>query len=352
MTVGKSYRITAWLRSSQAKTFLPSAQFTNSSNTVLGSINHTSTVSLAANTWTKVSWVVTASIAASARMAPYWYNNGTAVVSGQTLDATAVTITEGTDDVDFFDGAWIDSHYAIAWTGAADASSSTRTRLDSRSVDILKQAPGVTDWDFLDPLVRTAGLRLFCDEKRKWRLVDPDAYSVEGDTRISEGINATRGEDAISLQATRPDGSPVWYTGVVVKYTWIDENGVQQTAYDAAGTSQKVYRIELNRPYPGPGLAQARLNQATGRGRVQDLEALADLKATPGMALVSTMPATPIQLGTVSAVTWFWSAEGDKHDLMAIRSRGLTDTPANAWYFAEGAWNAATGSWAAATGTN
>jgi len=207
-----------------------------------------------------------------------------------------------------------------------------------RDPDALKQAPGVSDWDFLDPLVRAAGLRLFCDEQRAWRLVDPSSYRVPGEVRVSEGTNATRGEDTISLQATRPDGSPVWYTGVVVKYTWTDAAGAQQVAYDAAGTPQKVYLIEINRPYPGPGLASARLAQATGRGRVQELEALADLNATPGMTLVSTLPATPLQTGVVSSTTWYWSAEGDRHDLMAIRSRGLTDTPATAWVLAEGAW--------------
>lgn len=214
---------------------------------------------------------------------------------------------------------------------------------DGRDADALKQAPGVTDWDFLDPLVRTAGLRLFCDEQRAWRLVNPATYRVDGETRVSEGINATRGDDTISLQATRPDGSPVWYTGVVVVYRWTDADGVQQVAYDPAGTPQKLYRIELNRPYPGPGLAAARLAQATGRGRVQELEALADLGATPGQTLVSTMPATPIQLGVVSAVTWYWAAEGDRHDLMTIRSRGLTDTPETAWYFAEGEWGEVAG---------
>lgn len=335
MAAGKQYRVTVWLRPSVAKTVTPSVQF-NTGSSSLGSVNG-APVALTANTWQKVSWVVTAP-AGAARGGPYWYST-TAWASGNTIDATGLTVTEGTDEIDFFDGATVDDYYTYAWTGTANASSSTRTRNDNRDPDALKQAPGVTDWDFLDPLIRTAGLRLFCDEQRAWRLVEPASYRLEGETRVSEGTNATRGADTISLQATRPDGSPVWYTGVVVVYRWTDTDGVQHVAYDAAGTGQKVYRIELARPYPGPGLAVSRLAQATGRGRVQDLEALADLGATPGQSLVSTMPATPIQLGQVSAVKWFWAAEGERHDLMAIRSRGLTDTPPTAWAFAEGTWD-------------
>jgi hypothetical protein len=266
------------------------------------------------------------------RGGPYWYST-TAWASGNTIDATGLTVTEGTDEVEFFDGAWSDPHYTYAWTGTANASSSTRTRKDSRDPDALKQAPGTTDWDFLDSLVRTAGLRLYCDELRRWYLVDRASYTVPGSVRISEGVNATDGDDTVSLQGTTPDGAPAWYTGLVVVYRWTDSAGVQQTAYDAAGTAQKVYRIELNRPYPGPGLAASRLAQATGRGRVQNLTALSDLTTTPGMSLVSTLPATPIQTGTVSAVTWYWAAEGDRHDLMDVRSRGLVDTSETAWMF-------------------
>ncbi|MGN6272486.1 MAG: hypothetical protein ACTHMQ_05280 [Protaetiibacter sp.] len=336
VTAGKTYRITAWLRASVAKTVTPSAQWSGATPNATAP-----NVSLAANTWTKVTWTVTVPAGAT-RMGPYWYST-TAWASGNTIDATGLIVTEGTDEVEFFDGAWSDTHYTYAWTGTANNSSSTRTRLDNRSVDLLKQEPGQTFWDFLDPLVRTAGLRLFCDEQRAWRLVERSSYSVPGEVRVSEGTNATRGLDIIDLHANQPDGTPVWVSGYVVKYSWTDSAGVAQVAYDSAGTGENVYRLELTTPYPGPGLAASRLAQATGRGRVQDLEALADLTATPGQMLVSTLPGTPIQTGTVSAVTWHWAAEGDAHDLMDVRSRALTDTPPGAWVFADGTWSDVSG---------
>lgn len=255
----------------------------------------------------------------------------------------AFLFSEGPTVYPYFDGAGsvpTDARYSYAWTGTAHGSTSTRTRLDTRSPDMLKQKPGVTDWDFLASLVRPAALRLFSDEARRWYLINPSTYTVPGRVVVSAGANATRGGDEISLQATRDDGSPVWFSGIVVEYAWT-EAGVQKVAYDVAGTAQKLYYLRLERPYPGPGEAAIRLKQATGRGRQQQLQSLADLGATPGMELQSSLPATPIQLGTVSAVTWLWSSAGDQHDLMEIRSRGLTDTSATAWILQPDglAWN-------------
>lgn len=345
VTPGTQYRISVWLRSSVAKTIQPSAQFTG------GTTQNGSTVALAANTWTYVSWVATAP-AGSTRVGPYWYSTA-AWAAGNTLDATGLTITATSTSLPFFDGATTDAYYTYAWTGTAHASASTRTRVDSRSTDILKLEPGVSYWDFLNPLVRQSGYRLFCDEARTWRLVDSD-YTVDGTVTVSEGFNASQGTDSRDLRATNADGSPVAYTAAVIKYVWTDALGVQQTRYDSAGsgTGRKVYRLTEERAYPGPGQAQAILNRAAGRGRTQNLTALLDLTATPGMALVSTLPSIPIVTGQVSAVTLHFDAEGDSHGLMDIDSTGLTETPANAWLFALGTWSAATGTWAAATGTN
>ena len=346
--------VTGWLAGSGTSSLVSSSTFARtgskclswtSSTTGVSYVNAPTVAVVAGHTYA-VSMYVRSSVARSMRILYRWYNasnvqigadaNTTAVTdttTGWTLLSATLTAPAGAVRLNLYphavSGASGDNHYLD------DVLVRDTTWPD---IDALKQQPGVTDWDFLDPLVRAAGLRLFCDEHRAWRLVDPSSYRVPGEVRVSEGTNATRDEDTISLQATRPDGSPVWYTGVVVKYTWTDAAGAQQVAYDAAGTPQKVYLIEINRPYPGQGLASARLAQATGRGRVQDLEALADLNATPGMTLVSTLPATPLQTGVVSSTTWYWSAEGDRHDLMAIRSRGLTDTPATAWVLAEGAW--------------
>lgn len=137
MQAGKQYRVTAWLRASVAKTVTPSVQFNNGSSNI-GSVNGAN-VSLPANTWTNVSWVVTAP-AGAVRGGPYWYST-TAWASGNTIDATGLTVTEGTDEVEFFDGDTPDANdYLYEWTGTANASSSVRrnfTDLNARLADVL-----------------------------------------------------------------------------------------------------------------------------------------------------------------------------------------------------------------------
>lgn len=196
----------------------------------------------------------------------------------------------------------------------------------SDTPDALIQEPGTTYWDFLAPLVQTAGFRLFCDEEQRWWLVDSASYAIDDQINIATGYNLTNGEDSISRYRD-------WYDSVVVKYTWNDEDGTTHIAYDSAGgPGTKTLKLEWERPYPGSGAAAAILARATGRGRNFDIEALSDYTVTPGMALVATLPNTPIQTGVVSRVVWRFSAEGNG-DLMTVGSRGLIDTPPTSWLF-------------------
>ncbi|MBH0054487.1 hypothetical protein I6E74_09950 [Salinibacterium sp. SWN139] len=258
--------------------------------------------------------------------------------SGTTLDVTALTVIErdqvmGNNDM-FFHGDTLDSGLdTFEWTDTAHHSTSTRTNLPNS--DIFIQTPGTLDWDYVAPIVQAGGLRLFCDENREWRLVDPLAYSVPGQINVAAGTNATSGRDTISRQ------QEAWFDAVVIEYRWTDAEGLPQVAYDAASAGgTKLLKRVIERPFPGAGAAQSILSLYSGRGRVLDIEALADLDATPGMALVMTMPGTPIQVGVVSSVTWKWSIDGDS-DEMRIASRGLLDTPSTAWLLQpEGyAWN-------------
>lgn len=248
--------------------------------------------------------------------------------NGNNIQLDALMMNEGATLLPYFDGAGstpTDAHYSYSWLGTANASRSKRTRLDDRDPDILKIEPGETYWDFLAALVQAAGLRLFCDETRSWRLVNPLTFSIEGTIHVAAGTNVTRGTDLVSRQ------QDAWFDAVVVKYRWIDSTGAQQVTYDAASDGgTKVYTKEVNRPYPGPGAAALLLGWFTGRGRTLDLRALTDLDIMPGKSLIATLPGTPVQVGVVSSVTFEWSAEGDS-DEMQVGSRGLIDTPATAW---------------------
>lgn len=239
-------------------------------------------------------------------------------------------ILEESGSVIYFDGANNPdaTRYTVAWTGTANQSTSTLTRLDDRDQAGLDIEPGDLWWDYLSPHVRANDFRLWCDENRDWWLTET-GDTVAGTVAIAEGVNAIGGEDQISYQATNEAGTPLFFTAVVVRYRWLLD-GVQQTRYDFAGIGtgegRKVLRVDIDRPWPGAGRAAAILAAAQGRGRTQALDAVMNLDATPGMALTTDLPSTPEQIGVVSAVTWRWSESTD-HGTMTVRARDLVEAP-------------------------
>lgn len=297
-----------------------------------------STVTLTAGTWTRVSVTGTCPEGMSGMSA---YAVGDFYTAGQALYGDAAMLTEGPVLWPYFNGSTVaDAYYTYSWSDAANLSTSRRTPKSDRDPDAIIWEPGTKAWDYLQPLFESAGLRLFCDESRKWWLVNSSAYTVAGQVNLSQANNLTRAEDTISRREE-------WFDSVVIRYRWDDSAGASHTAYDSAGTSGGVTRlVEWERPYPGAGAAASILERAQGRGRTLALEALSDLTTTPGMSLVASLPNTPIQTGVVGNVTWSFSADGES-GVMRLGSRGLTDTPATAWALAPATrtWATSTGSW-------
>jgi hypothetical protein len=121
-----------------------------------------------------------------------------------------------------------------------------------------------------------------------------------------------------------------WFDAVVITYRWTDSYDLAQVAYDIAGptTSKNVFTETRERPYPGPGPAAGILNRAQGRGRQLEVTAVNNYNAKPGQPTTVNIPGTEAQTGYTAAVTWdVESAE------MAVTTRGLVDTPANAYLF-------------------
>jgi hypothetical protein len=224
--------------------------------------------------------------------------------------------------------------YSTAWLGAAGLSTSTLTNLPNSDATIWY--PGTSAWDYLYPITSAVGLRLWVDESQVWHL--QKAWPADGLLSISPDTGVVEASDTISRNGP-------WFDSVVVIYTGnVDADGNRlPDRYDTAGAPGTLtLTLTYDRPYPGPGAAAYELSKATGKGRVLDLAAVSDYRATPGMALNVTLPDIPIQSGVLSSVQWAFPA-----DTMTVGSRGLTDTPANAWALAEGSWASQTGSWAA-----
>lgn len=233
--------------------------------------------------------------------------------AGEINRIDAIMFNEGPLTTYIDGGLPADPYYTYAWDDGAD-STSTRTPFVERDPDLYTWDAGTNAWDFLDPFTASTGLRLFCDEQRKWRLIDPAEYYVPGVLTLSP-YGSTEGTDLIGL------GDPeVYCTGVVVIYSWVDRDGIQRTRRDTAGTPGLVLVVQIDRPWPGAGVAAWMLARRNGQGRQQEVTALAKWSATPAMQVNISLPGTLDQLGQLEAVEW-----GLTDGLMNVKTRALTD---------------------------
>lgn len=176
--------------------------------------------------------------------------------------------------------------------------------------------PGETAWDFMAPLVQQAGLRLWCDGRRAWRL-DDDQATTGGTITLSSRDRVVDASLDIDL-----DGGD-WADAVVIRYRWRDSNNVEQTRYDVAGATRPRRGVLLeytDTPYPGPGAAAQVLRRRSRRGRVAPVEAVSDYSTEPGMAFLLTVDELAQQAGVVQAVEWRLPAAE-----MTVRPIGLED---------------------------
>ncbi len=180
-----------------------------------------------------------------------------------------------------------------------------------------------TAWDYLNPLVQSAGLRLYCDEQRDWHLID-DTYVAPGQTSLNYTGTLVGASDTISRDTSE------WYDAVVITYTWTDALGATQYGYDTASEIgfSKVLHLEYETAYPGPGAAARVLSRATGRGLINELSAVSDYSARPSQPTVVSLPDVITQTGFLSQLTWTFP-----DDTMSVKTRGLVETPDTAWVF-------------------
>lgn len=218
--------------------------------------------------------------------------------------------------------------YALAQIGATLTAGTADATIDPASS---QWAPGTTAWDYLDTIVQAAGLRLWCDERRVWRL-DASGDLASGDIELTYTGNLTSGADTISRDAA-------WYDAVVIVYSWVDTTGAQKTSYETASVAgfSKVLTVTRDTPPPRNGAAARLLAWCRqGKARSLTLSAVSDYSLTPTQTCTVLLPSgTPMQYGAVSAVSWDW-ASGE----MAVRTRALVDIKANTWSATSGgiAW--------------
>lgn len=185
--------------------------------------------------------------------------------------------------------------------------------------DALPWSPGETGWGYLQSIVGMAGLRLWCDEDGLWHLDDPETYIPPGQVNVSPG--------SLGTLAEINDRSGEWADAAVVAYSWANSSGVAQTRYDISnpgGTKSVAYEIE--RPYPGAGLARAIARRLKARRKTIEAGGVSDYSVRPYRAAQVELPDGTTLSGIVGSVTWSQPA-----DRMELGTRNLISIGPNAW---------------------
>ena len=316
---GRGYSITLWARVSHTVRVIVGAYQTYRDAAAAGTYATTSVTTLSPGAWVPLRVNTGTMPYTVGKIAPRIWTIDP-MPAGGWLEIDDVMVFDTFEDLDTFNGSTpFGGGYFYNWEGDPYRSASTRHPTFERPRELFHWAAGKTAWSFLAPLVASAGLRLYCDERRRWHLVDPLDHTVPGRVSVRPS-NATRGQD--TLDAEDEDAS---VTGVVVTFRWIDRDGNTQELSESAGVAGKVKTLTFDRPHPGYGMAQAHLAKLRGRRRTQAVTAATDYTVRPGQEIQIDLPGTAAQIGTLTRVTWDLTA-----GLMDLGSGGLRDTPPGA----------------------
>lgn len=153
-----------------------------------------------------------------------------------------------------------------------------------------------TAWDFIETITQAAGLKLYCDEQRRWYLVDPVAIS--GDLELKDDDNIT----AFTKEISR-DG--LWYNQAIIVYNTISDGVIYDSYYElGSGEIKTLYLLKENIEFPGFGAAQSIVQRAVTRGEIYSIEAIANFDARPRQTLTVDITDESVKSGVIQSVTW------------------------------------------------
>lgn len=203
--------------------------------------------------------------------------------------------------------------------GTAVATVGTGTQ--SVETDARPWEPGENGWSYVQSIVGMAGLRLWCDEKGLWNLEDPEQVLIPGQVVLKP--------ETLGELAALSDRSGEWADSAVVTYRWTDSGGVSRVRHDPwnqAGT--KAVQVEIERPFPGYGLARAVARRLRARRRVLEAAGVSDYSIRPYRPATVTLPDETTNAGVVSSV--FWSQPDDR---MEVGTRDIMSIGPNSWLY-------------------
>ena len=283
------------------------------------------------NVWTRVSHIVTAPPGA---VTAYMYLGMTTTAANDAIRFDAPMLYADTELVPEFSGSTAaDGRYTYSYSGAAGNSPSTRKPVVDRPRDALRWRAGTSAMEFLHPLLQAKGLRLVCDEQRRWTLRTEDFTTGTGIT-LRHAVNLISAEEAISR-----DGG-FWFDARATRYRWTDDAGVQQERVDAYALTPNytcMSTVDVDAVYPGPGRSEYAVRRAQGVGREVTVSTVPQWAVAAESPLQLLLDDTPPQVANVRAVAFDLD-----NDEMTITARTV-DTPVGAINLLTGIINALPG---------
>jgi len=319
VTGGRWYVLSGHMISSAASSGHARVHFKNQQGVTIAQAFGT-TVPVSGSAWTRPYVIAQAPAGATSASVHFGF---LATAAGQMPYVDAAMFYEGNEVVPYFDGATPDTAaYDYAWSDVSHGSNSTRTPSVERPPEALVWRAGVSGMSFLEPLLKASGLRLVCDELRRWSLRDKD-YRADGNQMYRHGVNIETADESLS----RDDDA--WFDAAVYEYAWDDLDGNAQRRVDGfalTNTPTKVLRVEVpDTPFPGPGRAEHIVRRAQSRGRTVTVSAIPTWTEQTDEPLSVLLEGTPIQTGIAGSVRYDLGA-----DTVTVTSR-TADTPAAAW---------------------
>ncbi|KTR77429.1 hypothetical protein NS234_07435 [Microbacterium oxydans] len=319
VTGGRWYVLAGHLICSAASTVHARVHFKDQQGVTIAQVTGAN-LAVAGSAWSRPFVIAKAPAAATSASVHFGYQ---ATAAGQQPYVDAAMFYEGNEVVPYFDGATANiAAYAYSWSAAVHASSSSRTPTVERPPESLVWRAGVSGMAFLEPLLKAAGLRLVCDEQRRWTLRNSD-YRADGNQTYRHAVNIEAAEETLSRE------DDAWFDGAVYAYVWTDRDGIEQRRIDAfalTANPTKVIQVEVpDTPYPGPGRAESIVRRAQGRGRTVSASAIPTWTERTDQTLSVLLEGTPIQTGIAGSVRFDFDT-----DTVTVTSR-TTDTPAAAW---------------------
>ena len=153
-----------------------------------------------------------------------------------------------------------------------------------------------TPWDFMETAANANKFKIYCDELRRWYLVDSTA--VSGSLVLKDTDNITAFEKIINRDSN-------FYNQAIIEYIDpVDVRTLDIYSGSLTGGTKTYYAKKEGYYYPGTGAAQGIVERSINRGETYRVEAIANFNARPRQTLTVDVTGEPLKTGVVQSITW------------------------------------------------